>query len=100
MPKVADVKLTWIRSPSSDAKSARVVVKAGDAESHFDLRPDVQQLMVIVKPSTTVTYSVVTFDDDGLAASSEGHTFVVGDLELPLPATGLDHQIISIREEP
>lgn len=100
MAKKGSVKLTWIRSPSPDARKQLIKVNYKGAELlTSEVGPEVEQLMVQIPASGPVDYSVVTIDDDGLVATSDPHTFVIGDLEAPLPATGLDHQIVGIIDD-
>lgn len=100
MAKTASVKLTWVRSPSPDAKRQIITVnRAGVAIFTSEVGPEVEQVMVQIPASSPVDYSVVTVDEDGLVAPSAPHTFTIGDLENPLPATNLDHLVVGIVDD-
>ena len=98
--KVADVRLGWTRSPSSDVTKVEVVTKIDGAETKIEFGPEVQEMVVEVKASASVQFQVVTYDAQGNQATSETHTFVLDDLEAPQPATGLFHEIVGVREIP
>ena len=98
MPKVADVKLMWTKSPSSDVKSVKIVVTNNGSETTTELGPEVEDFQVVVQPMGTVQFKIVTFDSEGLQSTSETYSFSLGDLEAPLPATNLTHQVVGIRD--
>lgn len=98
MAKVADVKLSWRKSPSADVGKVTVVVTNDGAETSVDFGPEVEELMVVVKASTALSFKVVVTDTEGLTATSSTYTFTLGDLENPLPATNLTHAVIAIRD--
>jgi hypothetical protein len=98
--RVADVKLTWRKSPSQDLKSQKMILTIDGTETTSEFGPDVEEVMIVVKPAQTFTFQVVTTDSEGLEATSVSYTFTVGDLETPLPATDLAHVIVAIRDEP
>ncbi len=98
MAKVADVKLTWRKSPSSDITGIKVVVTNNGVETTTEGGPEVQELMVIVNASGSLSFKVVSLDSEGNEAVSETYTFSLGDLEAPLPATDLFHEIVAVRD--
>ena len=99
--KVADIKLSWKRSPSSDIKSVKVVFSANGSETTVDTEsPDVQELAVTVSANSNCSFKIVTTDNEGLVATSEVYSFNLGDLEAPLPATNLSHVVVAIRDIP
>jgi len=98
MANVATVKLSWVKSPSQDIQHVRVVTAINGAETAVSVGPEVESITVDVAASSTVRFQVVVINADGLSASSETHTFALGSLENPLPATGLSHEIISIHD--
>lgn len=98
MPKVADVRLGWTKSPSADVSKVQVVVTNNGTESTVEGGPEVEELMVVVQPLGAVQFKVVTFDSEGNQATSETYAFTLGDLEAPLPATGLFHEVVGVRD--
>lgn len=98
--KVASVLLFWVRSPSIDVESQRVeVVVDGVQQSGAEFGPEVENMTIDVKASQIVTFKVITTDSGGLSTVSTSYTINLGDLEAPLPATGLGHEVMGIREE-
>jgi hypothetical protein len=59
---------------------------------------DVQEVVVAVSASASVQFKVVVFDTEGLTATSETYSFALGDLEAPLPATNLFHEVLAVRD--
>lgn len=98
MAKVADVRLSWSKSPSADVKRVRLSVNIDGTESTADLGPDVNEFMVEVKAGGTVTYKVVTIGNDDLEATSADYTFTLGSLEVPEPAFDLFHKVVAVRD--
>lgn len=98
MAKVADVKLSWVKSPSADVAKVQVVVTNDGTESTADFGPEVQELVVVVNASKSVQFKVIVTDSEGLQATSETYTFTLGDLESPQPATGLLHEVVGVRD--
>jgi hypothetical protein len=98
MAKVADVKLGWTKSPSSDVDSVEIVVINDGTETTTELGPEVQDFQIVVSASKSVQFSIKTYDSEGNMATSETYSFTLGDLEAPLPATGLFHEVLGVRE--
>ncbi len=98
--KVADVRLLWFRSPSIDVVSQRVdVLVDGVQQSAVELGPEAQDMVIAVRASQVVVFTVTTIDSGGMSAVSTSYTINLGDLEAPLPATGLSHEVLGIRDE-
>lgn len=98
MAKVADVKLTWSKSPSADVAKVTVAVTKDGTTTTTDVGPEVESFQIVVEASKSVTFTVVTTDSEGLTGTSDSYTFTIGDLEAPLPATNLFHEVLAIRE--
>lgn len=98
MAKIATVKLTWLRSPSSDAASVEIRTTVNGNTTTIEGPITQESFTLECEPNSSVTFSVITFDSEGLATESESHSFVLGDLDAPLPATALNHEIVSIHE--
>lgn len=99
MGKVADVKLSW--SPSVSAGVLKQVAKVaidGAEPTTFEVGPEVESVVVEVKASSNVVFWVETTDDENLTSVSEQYTFQIKDLEAPLPATNLFHEILGVRD--
>lgn len=99
MGKVADVRLFWKRSVSPDATKVKLRLNVNGQETVTELGKDVESFQLVVQSSSVVSFSVETMDSDGQVATSTLYTFSTGDLESPLPATDLGHEILGIREE-
>lgn len=98
MAKVADVRLGWSPSVSSDVVE-QVVHFAVDGNSReVTLTREVSELMIEVDALSSVQFFVVSKDAEGVEVSSEVYTFVLGDLEPPQPATGLFHEVVAVRD--
>lgn len=100
MAKVASVKLGWKKSPSPDVVKTQVVVNLAGSETTVDLAAGVEEYVLDVAASTTGSFKVVSWDDEGNQTASETHSFKIGDLEAPLPATDLFHEVLSVRDVP
>ncbi len=98
MAKVADVKLRWTRSPSLDvAKQVLKTVIAG-AETVVELTPETQEFQVVISSDTEFQFSVESYDAAGNHTASETYSNRIGDLEAPLPATNLFHEVVGVRD--
>lgn len=100
MAKVADVKLSWTKSPSADVKTVSVVVNNNGTETTADFGPEVESFNIVVSASSSVSFKVQVTDSEGLTATSSTYTFTLGDLETPLPATNLKHEVVAVRDVP
>jgi hypothetical protein len=98
MSKVADVKLGWSPSVSADVVSQVVKFSVDGNPREVTLSREVAELLIEVKASTGVQFFVVSIDSEGQESSSEVYTFVLGDLEPPIPATGLFHEVVAVRD--
>jgi len=100
MAKVADVKLSWTRSPSSGVTKVEVKTTVNGNETVVEVGPEVESFQITVQASSTVSFQVITHgDESGDVAASETYTFTLGDLEAVLPATGLGHEVLAVRDE-
>ena len=98
MSKVADVKLGWSPSVSADVVSQIVHFTVGGNPREVTLTREVSELLIEVDASTGVQFYVVSIDSEGQESSSEVYTFVLGDLQPPVPATGLFHEVVAVRD--
>lgn len=98
MAKVADVMLSWTKSPSADVNKVSVVVNNNGTETTVDFGPEVESFAIVVSASASVNFKVVVTDSEGQTATSTTYGFVLGDLEAPLPATNLSHEVIAVRD--
>lgn len=96
--KVADVKLSWQRSVSSDVTSRRIVIRKNGEETTVEVGPEVDQYTLEVQAQSSVSFHTVVVDGEGNEVSSETYSFNLGDLELPQPDTVLMHEVIAIRD--
>jgi hypothetical protein len=99
MAKVADVKLTWVKSPSLDVAKQKVITTVDGTVTEIELAPVAEELMIVVQANSSVQFRIETFDAEGNVATSETHSFTLGDLEAPLPATDLGHEVVAVRDE-
>lgn len=99
MAKVADIKLMWSKSPSSDIDRVNIVVTNNGTETTTELGPEVEDFAIVVQASGAASFKIVTFDTEGKQATSELYSFTLGDLEDPLPATNLTHEVMGIRDD-
>jgi hypothetical protein len=99
MAKVADVKLGWTKSPSADVSKVEISVTINGAETKTEIDPAAESFMVVVRAGGVVSFTIATFDSEGNQATSEVYTFTLGDLESPLPATNLFHEVVGVRDE-
>lgn len=96
--KVADVRLYWTPSLSSDIAKQVVNVTIGDSISTFDLLPGAVEHRIEVTSNSSFSFSVDSIDVEGNRIASVTYSSNVGDLEVPLPATDLGSEIMGVRE--
>lgn len=97
--KVADVKIGWVASVSTDVVKSILSVSIDGAEpTTSELTPEVVSAVIEVKAQSSVVFSVTTVDAEGLQSVSETYTFTLGDLEAPQPVTGLFHEVVAVRD--
>lgn len=95
---VADVRLSWHKSVSSDVARVVVVVTNDGTTTETEVGPEVEDFVITVQASGTFSYVIRTYDSEGLLATSMTYSATLGDLTAPQPATGLTHEILGIRE--
>ena len=99
MSEVASVVLGWNRSPSSDVVSQSINITInGNTDTSIEVGAEVQSYQLEVDAKSSVSFSIKSFDAEGKVATSEVYSFTLGDLEAPLPATNLFHEIVGIRD--
>jgi hypothetical protein len=97
--KVADVKLSWVASVSTDVvKNILSVSIDGGEPTVSELTPEVVSAVIEVNAESSVVFSVTTVDREGMEAVSETYTFTLGDLVAPQPVTGLFHEVVAVRD--
>lgn len=97
--KVADVKIGWVASVSTDVvRNILSVAIDGNSPTVSELTPEVVSAVIEVNAESSVVFSITTVDKEGLEAVSATYTFTLGDLEAPQPVTGLFHEIVAIRD--
>jgi len=96
--RVADVKLTWVRSPSADITTRNVEITVNGQTTTVSLGPEVSDYTIEVSARSTVQFRTTVYDSEGNEASSETYTFTIGDLEAPVPDTGLFHEVVGTRD--
>ena len=98
MPMVADVKLIWTKSPSPDVAKQILKTTIAGGTTEVELGPEAQEYMVVIGSETPFSFQVDTFDAAGNHTASEIYSNVIGDLEAPLAATNLFHEVVGVRE--
>lgn len=98
MAKVADVRLGWSPSVSTDVVEQVVYFTIDGTTREIVLARDADELLIEVNALSSVQFFVMSKDAEGVAVSSEVYTFVLGDLQPPQPATGLFHQVVAVRD--
>jgi len=94
---VADVKVSWVLSVSTDVVSQVVALKTvdGGVVSEVTLDPSVDH--VVFQGLTQKTeYVVVHTVTDGTQDASASLQFNLGDLEAPQPVTGLSVEVVRV----
>jgi hypothetical protein len=98
--KTATIKYGWTRSASADVEKVITVLTVNGITTTTERGPEVESFTVDVAANSSVTLRVDSYDSEGLVALSEVYSHTVGNLELPLPATGLYHQILAVNDVP
>lgn len=99
MPKIANVKLSWTRSPSADVASRKIVITKNGEETTLEFGPEVSDYTLDVPAMGSLQFKTIVLDSEGKTATSETYSFTLGDLEDPVPDTNLFHEILSVRDE-
>ena len=97
--KIADVKLTWKPSVSTDVREQTVIVTIDGVEKlNSTVSPSIQEVLIEVNAESSVLFTVTTVDNEGNSTVSEAYTFTLGDLDAPQPATFLAHEVVAVRD--
>lgn len=97
MAVVADVKFSWVGSPSSDvvSQTARLSKASGEVVVEQVLDVSVTEVVLVgLEQKTDYVFTVVVTDGTQDAASSI--QLNLGDLEAPLPASDLTYSVVSV----
>lgn len=86
--------LGWTPSISSDIVEQQVKIVIDGAEQTVSYGRDVEEHTIDVAANSSVLFSVDSLDAEGNVASSVSHSFSVGDLVDPQPATDLFHRMV------
>lgn len=97
--RVANVRLFWVRSPSADVSRSQLVLNVNGTETVVDMGPDVQEFVMDVTAQSNVRFRIDVWDAEGQKASSAEFAFTLGDLETPIPPSGLGMEILSVRDD-
>ena len=98
MSKVADVKLSWKRSVSTDLQSRQITVTVNGTETKYTVGPEVESYQITVNAGSNISFFTTVFDIEGKQVSSETASFQFGDLEDPQPDTLLGIEVVGVRE--
>lgn len=97
--KIANIRLSWVRSASTDVSSRKLTVAVDGNKTVFDIPAEVSEYVLDVPARVAVTFFTQVFDSEGNVAQSETYAFTLGDLEAPQPDTSLFHEILSVRDD-
>lgn len=97
---VADVKLSWTKSASTDVARQIIKTTIAGGTTAVELGPEAEEFLVTISASTPFSFQVDTYDDEGNVTASEIYSSQIGDLEAPLAATNLFHEIVGVRDVP
>lgn len=98
MAKVADVKLSWVKSVSTDLESREITVVINGTETTYAVPPEVESYQITVDANSNVSFFTTVYDREGKQVSSETASFQFGDLEDPQPDTLLSIEVVGVRE--
>lgn len=97
---VANVRLYWSASVSTDIVKRVVKIKADGADAEIDLPMTAVEHVLRLKANTSLQFSTVLTDSEGKSVESIVYSTTLGDLTDPLPDTDLGHEILSIEDVP
>lgn len=100
MKRVADLEISFPKSPSLDIEKYRIEVTLGEQPT-FQLllgRDDEPTRQITVDANTSGKVRVVAVDSEGLEAASADVPFSVGALDNPLPPGDPLVRIVAVRE--
>ena len=98
--KVASVKYTWSRSASVDVVLQKVEITKNGVLEVFEFPPETQEFIGTVQAASNVSFRVESIDSENNTVFSDLYTFTLGDLEAPLPATNLFHEVLEVVDVP
>ncbi len=96
--KIADIKLGWTKSASADVSRVEVVVTKDGTSTTTEVGPEVESFQIEVEAMGAASFTVITYDSEGLQATSDLYSFTLGDLTAPQPATSLFHTVLGVRD--
>jgi hypothetical protein len=94
----ATVKLTWVKSVSTNVLKQVLTVKKGEETAvDTELAPDVQEALVVdVSENVLVTASVVVENTWGVKSVPATVTFTLTDI-VPAPVTDLTYTVVEVK---
>lgn len=97
--KVADVKVSWVASVSTDVVSQLVELKSltGELLKEVTLAPEVTEVVVEGLLEKT-DYLVVVTVTDGTTSAASSLQFNLGDLVPVQPVSGLKVEVVAVRD--
>ena len=97
---VADVKVSWVPSVSTDVLSQVVLLKTTDGGVLSEVVLGVEVDSVVLEGLSQKTdYVVVHTVTDGTQDASVSLQFNLGDLEAPRPVSGLSVEVVRVYEK-
>ena len=97
--KVADIKVSWVASVSTDVVSQLVELKSltGELLKEVTLAPEVTEVVVEGLLEKT-DYLVVVTVTDGTTSDASSLQFNLGDLVPVQPVSGLKVEVVAVRD--
>jgi len=97
--KSCDVLFEWDRSVSTEIDRVEVSITVDGVTTKTTYPEEVQSFQMRIFAGSGGSFQVITYSPDGIPVMSEVHTFSIGTLELPQPATNLRHKIINVIDD-
>jgi hypothetical protein len=97
--KVADLLISWTKSPSVIV-SRDIVVTIDGTNTTYNVGPEVNNFAISASANSSISVFTTVKDALGQTVSSETATFQVPDLTAPLPDTDVAVAITGTHDEP
>lgn len=92
----ARVKLFWTLSPSPDVAKREIEVSTAAGTIVAEVPLGVNEFLYTAESDSTLVFKTRVYDSANNVAESQSFTFVVPDLEAPLPDTELGATILEV----
>ncbi len=97
--KVATVRFTWTKSPSTDIVKREFILDInGAGQQVTEIGTSVEEFVVDINAPSGGSFTTRLTDEEGNVTMSVTQSFTIPDLEAPLPDTNLAYTIVAVHD--